>query len=122
MEMSILAHDIFKMAKARRWNVNRFISGHTMTALEMAGISLTVLKQLDGEVIGHLDYPVQAPGWPKTANQIPGTTKTIEPVLGTEANPDHKALPVVVPHYPYGVPFNSLTQALTYIICLLGGV
>lgn len=79
LEMGIIANDVFKLAKAKRWNINRLYVAPVMTALEMAGISITIVKQEDGEILGHLDYPVLAPGWPKTPNCIPGPSKTFTP-------------------------------------------
>eukprot|EP00095_Tigriopus_kingsejongensis_P005830 snap_masked-scaffold425_size175135-processed-gene-0.8 protein:Tk05830 transcript:snap_masked-scaffold425_size175135-processed-gene-0.8-mRNA-1 annotation:"hypothetical protein BRAFLDRAFT_115040" len=79
LEMGIVTQDLFKVAKARRWQINRLYVGPFMTALEMAGISITILNQDDGELLTHLDYPVSAPGWPRTPNCIPGPPQTIDP-------------------------------------------
>ena len=39
-----------------------------MTSLEMAGVSITVLKQTDSVLLEYLDLKVSAPGWPRTLN------------------------------------------------------
>ena len=44
-----------------------------MTSLEMAGISITVLKQSDNVLLEYLDLKVSAPGWP---NVLAGSYKS----------------------------------------------
>ena len=44
-----------------------------MTALEMAGISVTVLKGVNDDIVKHLNLEVAAPGWsPKSLHCLKG--------------------------------------------------
>ena len=68
LEMGILSHELFEACKDRSWKLRAFFNGAFMTALEMAGVSVTVLKGADDDIIKYLDLNVGAPGWsPKTA-------------------------------------------------------
>lgn len=41
-----------------------------MTSLDMAGMSLTLLRVTDDAVLQALDAPAAAPGWPATSGRL----------------------------------------------------
>ncbi|KAM3571666.1 hypothetical protein VYU27_006319 [Nannochloropsis oceanica] len=53
--------------------VHRVFVGPYMTSLEMAGVSLTILKAMP-ECLARLDAPTKAPGWLSAEVRVPGTT------------------------------------------------
>jgi ATP-dependent dihydroxyacetone kinase len=63
MELSIVARAALAELAARGITVERAWAGNFLTALDMPGCSLSLLK-LDDERIALLDAPAQAPAWP----------------------------------------------------------
>lgn len=63
MELYILYRKAAAMLAERGIQVHRGLVGEYMTALEMAGASLTLLR-LDDELARLLDQPARTPGWP----------------------------------------------------------
>lgn len=63
MELSIVARAALANLAGRGITVERAWAGNFLTALDMPGCSLSVLK-LDDERIALLDAPAQAPAWP----------------------------------------------------------
>ena len=61
MELYLLNNSITKQLNERNINIYKTFVGNYMTALDMAGASITVL-QLDDELKQYLDAPVQTPG------------------------------------------------------------
>lgn len=63
MELAIVARRAFALLRERGLVVERAWSGEFLTALEMPGCSLSLLK-LDDERLALLDAPAAAPAWP----------------------------------------------------------
>lgn len=65
MELSLVAGEAVKILRARGYVVVRAFVGSFMTALEMPGVSLSLLP-LEDAWIPLLDAPTNAPGWPQS--------------------------------------------------------
>jgi dihydroxyacetone kinase len=63
MELSIIARRAISLLRERRLVVERAWAGNFLTALEMPGCSLSLLK-LDDARLALLDAPGEAPAWP----------------------------------------------------------
>ncbi len=66
MEMAIVAGEAARAARARGLRVERMWTGTFLTALDMAGFSLSALA-VDDELLGYLDTPTSASAWPTSA-------------------------------------------------------
>lgn len=64
MEMSIVAGDALKALAARGVIVDRGYCGTFLTAIDMAGISLSLMP-VDATALAALDAPTNAPAWPQ---------------------------------------------------------
>lgn len=62
MELYILNNEVQKILEEKGIKCYKTFVGNYMTALEMAGCSITLLK-LDDELKGYLDYPSEAPAF-----------------------------------------------------------
>jgi dihydroxyacetone kinase len=78
MEMSIVARDALAVLKARGIVVDRGFVGTFLTAIEMSGISLSLLRT-DAALLAALDAPTTAPAWPGTHGRLPLTELTTVP-------------------------------------------
>jgi dihydroxyacetone kinase len=65
MELSIVAGAAARDLRGRGITVDRVWAGNFLTALDMAGCSLSVLP-VDDELLAGLDAPTTAPAWPGT--------------------------------------------------------
>ena len=63
MEMAIVAGEAARAAEARGLRVERMWTGAFLTALDMAGFSLSALA-VDDELLSYLDAPTTASAWP----------------------------------------------------------
>ncbi|WP_347814888.1 dihydroxyacetone kinase subunit DhaK [Aureimonas sp. SK2] len=63
MEMQIVAHGAVAAASSHGLRIERLWTGTFLTALEMAGCSLSLLRA-DAETLRLLDAPAFAPAWP----------------------------------------------------------
>ncbi|KAF1009579.1 MAG: PTS-dependent dihydroxyacetone kinase, dihydroxyacetone-binding subunit DhaK [Luteibacter sp.] len=63
MELDVVLHDALRWLSARGIVVVRAWSGNFLTALDMPGCSLSLLK-VDDELLALLDVPGDAPAWP----------------------------------------------------------
>ncbi len=63
MEMSIVAGDALADLRARGLVVERAWCGTFLTAIDMAGVSLSVMP-VDAALLAALDAPTEAPAWP----------------------------------------------------------
>jgi dihydroxyacetone kinase len=77
MELAIVAREALSKLRADGLSVERAWSGNFLTALEMPGISLSLLR-LDSERLALLDAPAMAPAWPG-----PGRIEKDRQVLAT---------------------------------------
>ncbi len=83
MELAIVARHALAVLEARGLVVERTYAGTFLSALEMAGVSLSVL-QLDDTRLARLDAPTDAPAWPNAAAQ-PRTRARSLPTLSEAA-------------------------------------
>ncbi|MDE2508231.1 MAG: dihydroxyacetone kinase subunit DhaK, partial [Planctomycetota bacterium] len=79
MELAIVARRAIENLEARGLVVERVYVGTFLSALEMAGISLSVLR-VDDSRLALLDAPTSAPAWPNAASSAP-TRNSNEVVL-----------------------------------------
>ncbi len=61
IELYVLYNEVAKIAAAHGLKIERNLIGNYITALEMQGASITLLK-LDDELLGYWDAPVNTPG------------------------------------------------------------
>ncbi|MBP0496523.1 dihydroxyacetone kinase family protein [Roseomonas indoligenes] len=86
MELAVVARQALALLRARGLVVERAWFGNLLTALEMPGASLTVMR-LDDALLERLDAPTDAPAWPGSgriaaARNLVGTAAA--PVVETE--------------------------------------
>ena len=79
MELSIVARDAMTDFKRRGLKVSRAWTGTFLTALDMAGCSISVLK-LTPELLALLDAPTSATSWPRGGAVPAGGANTIASV------------------------------------------
>ena len=68
-ELSIVAGSALRYLGARHLQVERAWAGTFLSALEMAGISLTLLR-IDDQRLGWLDAPAQTSAWPTSGGRV----------------------------------------------------
>jgi dihydroxyacetone kinase len=71
IEMAIVARRAIEVLRAQGVDIQRFYAGSFLTSLDMAGISLSVVR-VDEERLKWLDAATAAPAWPRVAKQAPG--------------------------------------------------
>lgn len=76
MEMGIVTADAMKGLAARGLMVERAYSGTFLTAIDMAGVSLSLMA-VDAEIVAGLDAATDAPAWPRQASSPVAAMKTI---------------------------------------------
>jgi dihydroxyacetone kinase len=79
MELAIVARHAMAMLRAQGLSVERAWSGTFMSALEMPGVSLSLLR-VDDERIALLDAATSAPAWPGSGKVAPRAVVTIPSV------------------------------------------
>jgi ATP-dependent dihydroxyacetone kinase len=84
MELSIVADAAARELGERGVEVARIWAGNFLTALDMAGVSLSVLP-VDDELLAALDAPTTAPAWPRTRS---ATAPAVVPAPPRAARPD----------------------------------
>ncbi|KDO35094.1 hypothetical protein SPRG_01160 [Saprolegnia parasitica CBS 223.65] len=84
LELHVVANDVVEWCNAQKVHVARLFVGSFMTALDMAGVSLSVWKLSDGHS-KLLDFSVSAPGWPFVARddltELPKVITVPEPLV-----------------------------------------
>jgi len=65
MELAIVGRKAFAVLDGRGVQVDRMLSGTFMSSLDMAGVSLSLMR-VDDERLKLLDAPTSAPAWPRT--------------------------------------------------------
>src|SRR5262249_61652785 len=75
MELAIVARRALTVLEGRGLVVERVYLGTFLSALEMAGVSLTVLP-VDDARLARLDAPTDAPAWPNAAARPRSRTTT----------------------------------------------
>jgi dihydroxyacetone kinase len=77
MELAIVARHAIARLEREGLVVERAYMGTFLSALEMAGVSLTVLRKLDDTRLAWLDATTDAPAWPNAPKQSRGPRPTI---------------------------------------------
>jgi dihydroxyacetone kinase len=78
MELAIVARRAVAVLEGRGLAVERVYLGTFLSALEMAGVSLSVLP-VDDDRLSRLDAPTEAPAWPNAAARARGRTAPARP-------------------------------------------
>ncbi len=78
MELFIVARRALELLGERGIRVERAWCGSFLTALEMAGCSLSLLP-LDDQRLARLDAPTRAMAWPRASGELPSTLNASEP-------------------------------------------
>lgn len=78
MELAIVARRAIELLEQSGKNVERVYAGTFLSALEMAGVSITVLP-VDDERLAQLDAPTDAPAWPNAAAKPRSRSATTTP-------------------------------------------
>jgi dihydroxyacetone kinase len=88
MELAIVAHRAVLALEERGMVVERLYLGNFLTALEMAGVSLSVLE-VDASRLARLDAPTEAPAWPSVAGRPHGRSRSeAAPIPKTSTEPE----------------------------------
>jgi dihydroxyacetone kinase len=90
MELAIIARRMLSTLDSHGLIAERFYCGTFVSSLEMAGISLSLLR-VDDERLKWLDAPTSAPAWPSSLGRAVGSgdTRTVEPVTVTRQRTEH---------------------------------
>ena len=78
MELAIVARHAIDVLERSGKRVERVYAGTFLSALEMAGVSLTVLP-VDDRRLARLDAPTDAPAWPNAAARPRSRSTTASP-------------------------------------------
>lgn len=105
MEISVVANEVLRQARRRALPVKRIWFGTFLTALEMAGASISALR-LDAELLRYLDAPADAFAWPG-----PGVEPRYE-VLVDEVKPVSKAKAEAAPLGIYSAAMKNVVLAV----------
>ncbi len=100
MELVIVARHALAVLERRGLNAERVYLGTFLSALEMAGVSLSVLP-LDDNRLARLDAPTIAPAWPNAANR----SRSV-------ARPPAPAEPPTIPRVPSGPPRTTIGKSV----------
>src|SRR5262245_42518780 len=103
MELAVVARRAVAVLEGRGLAVERVYLGTFLSALEMAGVSLSVLS-VDDALLARLDASTDAPAWPNAAARPRGRTPAAElppaapaaPVMGSPQTPQGQALAAAI--------------------------
>jgi dihydroxyacetone kinase len=109
MELAIVARRAIAMLEERGMSVERVYLGTFLSALEMAGVSLSVLP-VDDRQLALLDAPTDAPAWPNAASRP--RTRAIAPAVSLQPAPPPPVAPAR-PHMPQGEMLEAALMAVT---------
>jgi dihydroxyacetone kinase len=107
MELAVVTRRAVSVLEGEGLTVERVYLGTFLSALEMAGVSLTVLPVDDGR-LALLDAPTDAPAWPNAAAR-----PRRHAVPAAEAAPVAAALSPTAPPRPQTVLGQAMAAALT---------
>lgn len=100
MELAIVAYHALALLAAEGVVVERAYAGTFLTALEMAGVSLSLLR-VDDERLAALDAPTAAPAWPRLQ------------ALGRPQRPATQPAGVAAPSLPVAAPQSAAPPPAT---------
>src|SRR5262249_34535318 len=111
MELTIVARRALAVLEGRGLAVERAYAGTFLSALEMAGVSLSVLR-LDDRRLALLDATTDAPAWPN-ASARPRTPRTPRPAPGAPgAGRPPSGPPTTGPGQALGAAIRAAAEAL----------
>jgi len=90
MELAIVARHAMAVLRTRGLSVERAWSGTFMSALEMPGVSLSLLR-IDDERLALLDAGTSAPAWPGSGTVSPRTVMAVPSLSGSPRQTDGTA-------------------------------
>jgi len=93
MELAVVAREALAGLRERGLVVERAWCGTLLSALEMPGCSLSVLR-LDAGLLARLDAPATAPAWPGSG-RIPAARQLVEPIATPTLAPIGPADPLL---------------------------
>jgi len=94
LEMNIIARDVIKTLESRGMSVDRFYMGGFITSLEMAGMSISILK-LKENWVDYLDKDGSSPAWKfPITSKLSRTRKTPAPLKPLTADSTSESKPV----------------------------
>ena len=108
MELAIVARTAMAQLRPDGLAVERAWSGNFLTALEMPGISLSLLR-LDGERLALLDAPAAAPAWPGSGRIGKDRKVLAAPTVMAQATGGDATTPLL--HGPLLAVATALEQA-----------
>eukprot|EP01112_Ceratiomyxa_fruticulosa_P022400 TRINITY_DN8180_c0_g1_i2.p1 TRINITY_DN8180_c0_g1~~TRINITY_DN8180_c0_g1_i2.p1 ORF type:complete len:585 (+),score=138.73 TRINITY_DN8180_c0_g1_i2:91-1845(+) len=82
MEIALVARRAIFLLNEKGFVIDRVYNGPLMTALDMQGVSLTLLSIENDHLVSLLDFPTIATGWPKSISQRP--YKSLEETFAQE--------------------------------------
>jgi dihydroxyacetone kinase len=106
MELAIVARRAIEVLEGRGVAVERAYVGTFLSALEMAGVSLSVLK-VDDARLARLDAPTTAPAWPNAAATPRSRSKGTAAVQEVPS----PAPPAAPPRTPVGISLEAAIRA-----------
>lgn len=86
MELAIVARRAVVTLAERGLSVERLYLGSFLTSLDMAGVSISVLRDLEDQDLALLDAPTDAPAWPQVVGR-PGQAQAPVPGPGESGEP-----------------------------------
>ena len=110
MELAVVARRAVAVLESRGVVVERAYLGTFLSALDMAGVSLSVLP-VDDQRLAYLDVPTDAPAWPNAAARFRRRAAPPEeaPQSSRPATPPAPSRP----HTPVGVALESAIRTTT---------
>jgi triose/dihydroxyacetone kinase / FAD-AMP lyase (cyclizing) len=113
MELAIVTRRAVAVLEGQGLSVERVYLGTFLSALEMAGVSLSVL-QVDDERLARLDAPTDAPAWPNiryARGEVPAVRSRAWITPSPEAPPTAAPATPTRPHTPRGEALGAAIQA-----------
>uniref|UniRef100_A0A6B2L0R9 Dihydroxyacetone kinase n=1 Tax=Arcella intermedia TaxID=1963864 RepID=A0A6B2L0R9_9EUKA len=113
MELYIFADSVLKFLREKGANIERIYIGTFMSALDMNGVSVTLLSVPNSEksqVLKYLDLPTNAIAWPSSYVSIPGRE-------GTNSSQDSETTKEATPQTVLPSPENEFYLSLFRSVC-----
>ena len=110
MELAIVARRAVAGLEARGVAVDRAFAGTFLSALEMPGVSLSVMR-LTRERLAALDAPTDAPAWPNRAAVARPRAAVVEPLNVEDETPTGEHRILATPVTPAGLALEAAVRA-----------